>query len=252
MGKKKYKIVVKGSDKEQQGRSRLLEHFKNCGIPDDQLLVNLGLYFRSTLVAKTLYLNELYQRILPVPGIIMEFGVWWGANMAMMMNFRNVCEPYNYTRKIVGFDTFEGYPSVSANDGSSQYAEVGGYAVPADYEAVLDSVLDSHEQDNVMSHIKKHELVRGDVTKTLDKYLKKNAHTIIALAYFDLALYEPTKHCLKAIRPYMVPGSIIAMDELNDPDFPGETVAFREVFAKENYEIVRSKYLPDRAFIVLK
>lgn len=34
----------------------------------------------------------------------MEFGVRWGQNLALFESFRGIYEPYNYNRKIVGFD----------------------------------------------------------------------------------------------------------------------------------------------------
>ena len=252
MAKEGYTNVVRGSEEEKRAREIILELFKESPIPEDELLVNLGLYLRSTSLAKILYLNEIYRAIKNLPGIVIEFGVWWGANLALLESFRSVYEPYNWTRKVVGFDTFKGYPSLSVKDGSSDYAAVGGYTVTEGYEEHLSRVLDAHEADNVMSHIKKYELVRGDVTVTIDKYLEDNPHTVIALAYFDLALYEPTKKCLEAIRPYLVRGSVLAMDELNSKEFPGETVALREVLGMDRYRIVRSQFLPDRSYIVIE
>jgi hypothetical protein len=66
-----------------------------------------------------------------------------------------------------------------------------------------------------------------------------------------MQLYEPTKKCLEAIRPFLTRGSVIAMDELNCEEFPGETVAFKEVFGLDKYKIVRSKFLPDRSYVII-
>lgn len=252
MAKEGYTNVVRGSVKEVEARKELLQLFKQSPIPDDEMLVNLGLYLRSTQLAKILYLNELYAKIVDLPGIVVEFGIWWGANLALFESFRSVYEPYNWTRKVVGFDTLKGYPSITPKDGSSAYAKVGGYTVTEDYEEYLRRILDAHEADNVMSHIKKYGLVKGDVLETIDGYLTDNPETIIALAYFDLALYEPTKKCLQAIRPNLVRGSVIAMDELNSRDFPGETIALKEVIGLDKCQIVRSRFLPDRSYLVME
>lgn len=251
MARKGYVNVVRGSSEEIEARKQILALFKGSPIPDDEMLVNLTLYLRSTGLAKLLYINELYERIVNLPGVIIEFGVWWGANLAMLESFRSVYEPYNWTRTVIGFDTFQGYPAVSPRDGTSAYAKVGGYTVSEDYESYLREVLDAHEADNVMAHIIKYRLVRGDVTQTIDHYLTDNPETIIALAYFDLALYEPTKKCLEAIRPHLMRGSVIAMDELNSHDFPGETIAVKEVLGLNKYEIIKSRFLPDRSYIVI-
>ncbi|HJP94996.1 MAG TPA: TylF/MycF/NovP-related O-methyltransferase [Pyrinomonadaceae bacterium] len=252
MAKEGYTNVARGSDQEKRAREVILDLFRQSPLPDDELLVNLGLYVRSTILAKILYLNELYQAIRNLPGIVVEFGVWWGANLALLEAFRSVYEPYNWTRKVVGFDTFQGYPAVTEKDGISSYAAVGGYTVTQGYEDYLRKLLNAHEADNVMSHITKYELVKGDVVETIDKYLNDNPQTVIALAYFDLALYEPTKRCLEAIRPYLVRGSVLAMDELNSAEFPGETVAVREVLGMNKYRIIRSQFLPDRSYIVIE
>lgn len=252
MAKTGYSKVVRGSAEEAKAREIILDLFKKTPIPDDEILVNLGAYLRSTLLAKILYLNELYQKIEGIPGIIVEFGVWWGANLALLESFRSVYEPYNWTRKVVGFDTFEGYPAVSSKDGKSEYAAVGGYAVTEEYEEYLRQLLDAHEADNVLAHLKKYELVRGNVINTIDRYLEENPQTIVALAYFDLALYEPTRKCLEAIRPHLVKGSVLAMDELNSPDFPGESVAVKEVLGLDTYKMIKSRFLPDRSYIVIE
>lgn len=243
--------VVRGSSEEVAARQQILSLFKCSPIPDDEILVNLSLYLRSTGLAKILYLNELYQRIVDLPGVVMEFGVWWGANLALFESFRSVYEPYNWTRSVIGFDTFEGYPAVGSKDGTSAYAKIGGYTVSEEYQAYLKQVLDAHEADNVMAHITKYRLVKGDVAQTIETYLRDNPETIIALAYFDLALYEPTRKCLEAIRPHLVRGSVIAMDELNSHDFPGETIAVKEVLGLDKYKTVRSRFLPDRSYILV-
>jgi hypothetical protein len=247
-----YRNVVRGSAEELKAREVILRLFKESPIPDDEILVNLGAYLRSSIVAKILYLNELYQLIQSRPGIIMEFGVWWGANLTLLESLRSVYEPYNWTRKVVGFDTFEGYPEVGPKDSTSSHAAVGGYAVSPDYEAHLEQLLQAHEADNVMAHIKKYELVKGDVVQTLEQYLEGNPQTLVALAYFDLALYEPTKKCLETIRPYLMRGSVLAMDELNSSDFPGETIALRESLDLDEHTIHRSRFLPDRSYIVIE
>jgi hypothetical protein len=244
------KIQTRGSDKQINARETLLDLFNNNPLPKDELLTNLALFTRSSVLAKVLYLNELYQRILNTSGVIMEFGVWWGQNLVLFESLRAIYEPYNFTRRVVGFDTFEGYASVSAKDGRSDYVSEGAYSVSAAYEEFLTKLLDYHQQENAMPHIKKYEVVKGDATITIKQYLREHPETIIALAYFDLQLYAPTKSCLEAIRPHLTRGSVIAMDEINCPEFPGETLALKEVFGLENLRIRRSQFLPDRSFII--
>jgi hypothetical protein len=248
---KRYVKPTIGNAREIEARKKLLSLYKATPIPDEDRLVNIGLYMRSVILAKMLYLDELYRAVLDLPGIIVEFGVWWGANVSLFGALRNVHEPYNWRRKVVGFDTFAGYQGITGKDGDSEYVAPGGFAVSTGYEAYLRDVLDAQEADNVNAQVKKYELVRGDVTKTIGQYLTDHPETLISLAYFDLGLYEPTKKCLEAIRPHLVRGSVLAMDELNCPEFPGETLALREVLGLDRYRILRSRFLPDRAYVIV-
>jgi hypothetical protein len=256
MDKKDYTRFTLSSERQIEAKEKLLQLYKSTPIPDGDILGNFGLYTRSVILAKLLYLNELYQQVLSVPGIVVEFGVWWGSNLALFNSFRSVYEPYNFTRKVVGFDTFGGYASFSPEDGDSPYvaewSKAGnGYLVTERYDDYLREVLDAHEQDNVVSHIRKYDIVKGNVVQTIGRYLDKNPETVIALAYFDLALYEPTKKCLEAIRPHLVRGSVLAMDELNSHNFPGETIALREVLGLDRYRIAKSRFLHDRSYIII-
>jgi len=228
----------------------MAELFRNTPLPEEELMVNLHLYMRSSVLAKVCYVKELYERIVDLPGIVMEFGTWWGANMVLFENLRAIHEPYNYSRRIVGFDTFEGYKGITEKDGNDDLVFEGNYGVSGDAAGHLRELLDTHERENVMGHIRKSEVICGDVVETLPRYLAAHPETIVSLAYLDMQIYKPTEVCLKAIEPYLVKGSVLAMDELNCPEFPGETEAFREVFGTKESRLIRSRYLPDRCYYV--
>ena len=160
-------------------------------------------------------------------------------------------------RKVIGFDTFEGHASFSKKDGGSEYVteltgKTGTYAVPGGYEDYLAAMFEAHAQDNVLPQVRKYELVKGNVVKTIGQYLRDNPETIIALAYFDLALYEPTKKCLEAVLPHLVRGSILAIDELNAHHYPGETIAVKEVLGLSKYQVLKSRFLHDRSYIIIE
>jgi len=245
-----YKQESRSSEETIKKREKLYELFRGRPMPDDQLLVNLGMYMRSSALTKILYINELYQHILSIPGVIMEFGIWWGQNIILYENLRAIYEPFNYDRRVVGFDTFEGYKGISGKDCRSETIKTGGYAVNAEYSQYLTQLIDYHEQENVLYHGSKHKLVQGDAGKTVRAFLEKEPHTVIALAYFDLALYEPTKKCLEAIRPHLISGSVIALDELNSPEYPGETLALKEVWGLAGHRIYKSRFMPGRSYII--
>ncbi|MDR2162539.1 MAG: TylF/MycF family methyltransferase [Clostridiales Family XIII bacterium] len=195
-------------------------------------------------------MNDIYKRILDVQGIICEFGVLWGNNLALFESLRGIYEPYNYMRKIVGFDTFEGFPHVNEKDGKAEIVAKGSYSVTKEYENYLGEILNYHERQSPISHIKKYDLIKGDATKTIKRYLDENPETIISFAYFDFDLYEPTKICLEAILPHLSKGAIIAFDELLDHAFPGETLAFDEVLGINKYRIHRDSHNSQPSYII--
>ncbi|MEA2393731.1 MAG: hypothetical protein QOJ82_1622 [Solirubrobacteraceae bacterium] len=250
-GQTAFRVVGNASPTERAARERLFGLFEDCPIPPEERLANLGLFVNRQSMGRLLFLHELYRRILPVEGVVMELGVRWGQTLALFSSFRGLYEPFNYTRRIIGFDTFEGFPSVSEHDRSSDVTGVGAYAVTEDYDEYIRDVLACHEQESPVSHIPKYEVVRGDVVQTLPRYLEDHPETIVALVFMDVDLYEPTRVCLEALRPHLTRGSVIGFDELNCPEFPGETLAVREVLGLDRIRLERSPLVSYPAFAVV-
>jgi hypothetical protein len=229
----------------------LLDLFAARPMDDDDLLANAGLYLRSSGIAKLLFLNELYQLIVNIPGIIMEFGAWYGQNLSVFENLRAIYEPFNQNRRIVGFDTFSGYASANEQERQNRIISGSGYALPSTYPDYLRAVLSYHERNNVLGHIAKHSVVVGDVVDTVPQYFCEYPGDIVALGYFDLATYKPTKACLEAVLPHTVPGSVLLIDELNFRDYDGASIAFKEVFASRAYKVLKSRFMTDRSIVII-
>ena len=105
-------------------------------------------------------MDHIYRQIVDVMGVVMEFGTRWGPNLAQFSALRGIYEPFNRHRKIVGFDTFSGFPKIENQDGDSDMMEVGHLKVTDNYCQYLDKVMQLHEQDNPLSHIQKYEPFR--------------------------------------------------------------------------------------------
>lgn len=193
---------------------------------------------RVEAASRFIYYQELYKRIIDVPGVICEFGVQYGATLSTLTNLRAIYEPFNYSRKIYGFDTFEGLLNTSTEDGS--LAEDGDYAVFEGFEEKLEEILTLLEADSPINHIKKFGLIKGDATETVDKWLIDNPHAIISMCIFDMDIYKPTKDVLEKIIPRLTKGSVLVFDELNYDAFPGETIAVDEVLGLNNVRLHRS------------
>jgi hypothetical protein len=231
---------------------RLAQYLENAPIPRDQILENLGLFLTSKNLARILFMHHVYQLIVPVPGIVMDFGTRWGQNLSLFSSLRGLYDPFHRHRKLVGFDTFSGFASISPKDGKSDLMRKGNISVTENYTEFLEAVMQAKEDGNPLAHIKKFELVAGDASKTVPKYLKDNPETIVALAYFDFDVYEPTKVCLEAIRPRLVKGSVVCFDELNDPDSPGETIALMETIGLNNISLRRFPYTSRVTYFIVE
>jgi hypothetical protein len=103
-----------------------------------------------------------------------------------------------------------------------------------------------------LAHIKKTSLRKGNAIVELEKYLSEHPETIIAFAWFDMTLYEPTYKCLELIKPYITKGSVIGFDELNDKEFPGETVAVREALGLKNVRVERNRFSGAQSYVVIE
>ncbi len=239
------------SERERQARKDLRELFASRPIPDEDLLDHIEVFMRPQRIGELLALNEIYQEIIDVHGIIVEFGVRWGRHLSVFNAFRTYYEPTNFYRKIVGFDTFQGFLEPTPEDGQSDRVFPGSMAVTPNYGEYLERVLALHEAETSMAHIRRFELCQGDAPVELEGYLERNPDTIVALAYFDMDLHDPTLRCLKLLLPHMPAGSVIAFDELMHPDFPGEAIALKSAIDITQHRIRRTPHSPYPAYVVL-
>jgi hypothetical protein len=229
-------------------RSQLKELLFNSPIPKEEILLNIGLYLDRRMLSRFLFVQEMYAAQLKLHGSIFEFGVRYGQNLALLTSLRGIYEPYNHNRKIVGFDTFSGFPEVDAID--TEKWKAGDFNVPDGYQAYLEHILSVHEKLAPVESIKKFELVQGDATQTVHAYLEAHPETIISMAYFDFDIYKPTADCLKAIKPYLNRGAVIGFDEINDREWPGETAALREILGTSSFEIRHSTFRANSGYLI--
>lgn len=237
------------SSREAEARRKLGQLLEAAPFAPEELVESLPLFMRRQPLADLLSMDALYRMVLDVPGVIMEFGVHRGRHVALLTALRGVYEPYNAHRRIIGFDTFEGFPDVTSIDELGHSAVPGKFSLCGGYAAYLRDVLASHEAMEPLGHIRRTLLVEGDVRETLPTYLEDNPQTIISLAYFDLDLYKPTVAALCAIRPYLVRGSVVAFDELAHAKWPGETEAVREALGLDNVQLHLLPGRPVPAFL---
>ncbi len=198
---------------------------------------------------------EIFKQVLEVQGSVVECGVRSGGGLFAFAHFSAILEPTNYQRKIIGFDTFEGFPAVARQDlatgRTSRHAHAGGFKIPGIREDLAEAVR-LFDMNRAIGHIQKIELVAGDFNVMLPKYLEANPHTVVSLLYLDFDLYKPTRTALDLLVPRIPKGGIIAFDEINHAEWPGETTALLETLGLRSLRLRRMPYQSVPCYAVLE
>ncbi len=240
---------------DQEFRQSIEEHFNTAsGTVNDKLNIFPRFVSRQSL-SQFIAKHEIFKEILPVHGSIVECGVFTGGGIFTWFQLSSIYEPVNHGRKIIGFDSFEGFPSLAENDKSSVEADKehkykGAYSFNGKQELL--NCAEIHDLNRAIGHIPKLELVEGDAVQTIKAYVEENPHLVISLLYLDFDLYEPTKAALKYLYPRIPKGGVIAFDELNQKQWPGETTAVLEEIGISNLKIKRFPTTPSISYAVLE
>jgi hypothetical protein len=230
------------SEKEQDYAARMEKCIAESPFSNLERLRNFSLYAPRQDLANFLIRYEIFKRVLSIQGSVIECGVLRGGGLMAWAQFSAILEPTNHQRRIVGFDTFSGFPKISEHDRASESTQArrGGLAVDSYHH--LQECIQLFDRNRFIGHIPKVELVRGNATRTIPQYLKKNPQLVISLLYLDFDIYEPTLAALKHFLPRMPKGAVIAFDQLNSKDWHGESTAVLETLNLRDYRIERCPF----------
>ena len=215
-------------------------------------LENFPKYVRRQQLKRFLALYEIYKRILPVKGSIVECGVFRGFGVMSWAKLSAILEPENLTRRVYGFDTFAGFPAVSESHDQSRFQTTECGQLAADSYDELQQLIEEYDRDRFLGHMKKVQLVRGDLVETIPEFLEENKHLLVSLLFLDVDLYEPTKVAIEHFLPRMPKGAVLAFDELDNPIWPGETLALLDTLGCGRVRLERLEWDPYISFAVLE
>src|SRR6185369_13622670 len=179
-------------------------------------------------------------------------GVLRGGTLMGWAQLSATLEPVNLTRRIYGFDSFEGFPSVAAQDRGPMSEHVKPGDLYANAHDELLELIEIYDSYRFLGHVDKVHLVKNDATKTIPAFIETHKHLVVSLLFLDFDLYEPTKVALQHFVPRMPKGAVIAFDELDNPLWPGETLAMLEVCGARKLRIERLEFDPYIGFAVIE
>lgn len=236
---------------EQTAAKRYAESFINCSDSIETRLENFTKYVRLQNLTRFLARYELFKNVLDIKGSIIECGVYHGFGIMAWANLSAILEPVNLTRRVYGFDTFEGFPSIHEKDEGTARKILPRELCSDSYNELLE-LIDIYDNNRYLGHMKKIYLIKGDATKTIPKFIAENTHIVVSLLFLDFDLYEPTKTAINAFLPRMPKGAVIAFDELDNPLWPGETLSLLDTVGINALKIKRLDFDPYIGYAVIE
>ena len=225
--------------------------FQECPDNVEVKLENFTKYVRRQHLKRFLAFYEIFKLALPVKGSIVECGVYHGFGLMAWAKLSAILEPENLTRRLYGFDTFAGFPSVHDKDRNASTETAPGSLSSDSYDELV-QLIREYDADRFLGHVVKVELIRGDMTQTIPSFVQTHPPLVVSLLFIDCDLYEPTAAALRHLLPRMPKGAVLAFDDLDNPLWPGETLALLEARGLKGLELRRLEWDPYIAFAVIE
>ena len=232
----------------------LEDSFIKSELSVEKKIENFPRFVNRRDVATFLNRYEIFKKIVGIHGSIIECGVNLGGGLFSWLHFSSILEPYNSSRYIVGFDTFDGFQSDNENDDKGKYRDkklFKDFISNQSFDEIKDSI-EIQNQNRPLNQLSKLSVVKGDATETIPKFLDENPHFLVSLLHIDFDIHAPTKVAIEKFYPRMPKGSIIAFDELNAHEGPGETVAFLESMDIKKYRLCRNSFDSYLCYLIIE
>tara|TARA_B100000768_G_scaffold16151_1_gene14840 strand:- start:2 stop:664 length:663 start_codon:yes stop_codon:yes gene_type:complete len=182
-------------------------------------------YLKSdvTRLKKAISHYEVFKKTINVKGSVVECGVFKGISLIRFLTYRDILF-HKIKKYVYGFDIFGKFPSqlsVKDNLFAKSHDQKAGYGKPV---KDLNRALKAKKFIN-------YKLIKGEVSKTIPLFLKKNKNFKISFLHIDLDVYEPTSFVLNAFYKHVSNDGIILLDDYLSID--GATRAIN-TFVKKN------------------
>lgn len=233
---------------ERLQRKSLEKLFESSELSVFDMFRNFPVFTPRYNIARFLTHYELFKKVVEVPGVIVDLGVFRGASTFTWAKLCEIFCPTDVRKVVYAFDTFKGFPDIHKEDGAvnlRQDRRKGGYFGGKTMERGLRLAQDAMNCDKHLRRINRIEFVKGNVVKTIPKFAASKGNGLrIALLNLDVDLYRATKTALECFGPLMVRGGIIVLDEYAVDTFGGESKAVDEYFRKQFGSKARIRKFP--------
>lgn len=234
-------------------REEIFELLKSYPATSEEAERSLGLFLRGSLLARIFAIDEIYQKIVNTPGCIFDVGTWRGQTAVICENLRAIHEPLHFNRRIVAFDTFEGYVGFGTKDLPTNTHKDGTYKVEDSYDKYLSHLLELHEKSNAMgsSTHGKHKVIKGDCRETIANFFKETPNEFVSLAFMDVNAYAPTADSFNLIYKHLAPGGIIAFWQLTRSAIRAEGAFYNSLLELGlKHKVYRTKAYPGLCYLI--
>ena len=247
-------ILSYSADEAIEARKQIFQLMNTYMCTDEEKERSLGLFMRGSLLARIFAISEIYEQIIQLPGMVFDIGTWRGQTAIVCENLRAIYEPLHFNRRIICFDTFEGYVGFSDKDKATVLHKDGTYSLEGDdYAEFLRQLLVLHEKSNAMGHYNgKHKVIKGDCRVEIPRFFEENPSAFLSLAFFDVNAYDPTLKAFENVWERLVPGGIVAFWQITrDAVVPAEGRVYSEnILSKLPHRILRTKTYPGLCYII--
>ena len=203
-----------------------------------------GFYWfaKNDRLSKLLSRYELYKKIQPLAGDIVELGTYKGTSLIQFMTFRSLLEN-DFQRKLISFDVFGEFPKSNVSSKHdiefiNAFQSAGGDGITVEE---LNEIMNHKNFDN-------YEICKGNIFDTLPRYVSDNPQLRIALLHLDLDVYEPTILALQSLSRQLVSGALIVFDDYGKE--PGATIAADEFCSEHSLKIHSSAHNKQPSYAV--
>jgi hypothetical protein len=209
---------------------KLQDLVDRAGLSLKDILLDYAAFVRRRDLPRLLCRYELFKKIEHLPGSIAELGVFRGSGLFTWANLLETFCPGDRTRMVYGFDHFQGYKDLTAEDrdaGAWIDKTIGRMVSDGDF---MRELIELHTADNLLPGVERCRVIDGEITETVPDFAANNRGVRLSMLYFDIGPFEPTACALEHLYPLVLPGGVVAFNSYGMPPWQGEADAIENYF----------------------